>query len=372
MQFKRSVGLKLYKREFLIYIVAILSVIFYCIPDPLIEIWYNIRVATGGENEIRLILEELNQTDDIYENIENIALWEGRNIEYVYGREPSFRIGNYAFYISGFSIKIRALAGPFHDDPKWIAYYKVGGCGELAVLFSEIANRAGISARVAGDPGLDHAWVEIKINNSWVIADPTLYWWYINDRKNYSDWNKIWFRDYRWYNLMESWGGFSRVIARNLNGGCEDVTGNYTYTSNVTIIILGSKFCKKNLFLKITTWKKSVEKTVYLKEVNISDVINLNLGKRIYKFEVFSLTWYGIEFYGSRVYDVKDIKNPIELKLERTRITENFWVLYGLVLGLLVGFLFGICICKSLKNKKRKKAILIKSLVEFKSCKARV
>ena len=161
------------------------------------EVWYHIRIAPDGEDEIQFILKELNQTNDTYKKLEKIAIWEGKNIWYVYGTDPSLKIGNYEFYTSDLSLRVRVKGGQFTNDPKWIAYYKVGGCGELASLFSYVANRAGFKTRVINDPGIDHSWVEIKINDSWVVADPTIYWWYINDKRKYSNWNEVWFNNFR-------------------------------------------------------------------------------------------------------------------------------------------------------------------------------
>lgn len=64
---------------------------------------------------------------------------------------------------------------PYRDDPYWIAYYKVGACEELAVLFEEVASRMGFTTRRVGHPNI-HQWVEIKLNNTWWYFDPTYYY----------------------------------------------------------------------------------------------------------------------------------------------------------------------------------------------------
>jgi len=71
---------------------------------------------------------------------------------------------------------LRALANTqFHNNANWIAYMRTGACQELAVLFNETANATGFTTRVVWNPTQDHVWTEVKINGTWIYADPDCY-----------------------------------------------------------------------------------------------------------------------------------------------------------------------------------------------------
>ncbi|AAB91309.1 MULTISPECIES: transglutaminase domain-containing protein [Archaeoglobus] len=316
--------------------LVIILLILFCtfIIYNFFTIWYYLIIAPVGESEIKKIVEEVNSTSGTYQKLEKIAKWEGENIAYIYGINPNFSIPSYHFYWINGELKIRALENSgFNGDPRWIAYFKVGGCGELARLFCEAAKRAGFEARVVSDLGYDHAWVEVKINNSWVVADPTVYWLYVNYPEKYPNWNKLWFNNESWANLID----FSRVVTVLPNGSVLDLTSNYTKTYNVTITI--DQNVEKGI-LKVTTWKGSVERTVYSKAVNKSDTVNLALATRIYKFELIVPTWYFLEGYGAEVRHIGDSSSEyVKLKVNLYRETEYYFVFVGLLLGISICFL---------------------------------
>jgi hypothetical protein len=295
----------------------IVAILFFF--NKLVSVWYHIQIAPKGESEIEKLVDEINATYGVIEKLEKIAEWEAENVEYIYGVEPSFSFGGFAFYWIDGELKIRVLdQSGFNNDPKWIAYFKVGGCGELATLFCEVAKRAGLEARVVSDPGIDHSWVEVKINGSWVIADPTIYWWYVNDPEKFTEWNELWFNNKSW---LKCWS-FSRVVTRLPNGSILDITENYTKAYKVTISV-DQKI--ERGFLRVATWKGSDERNVYFSEVNGSETVTLTLGGRIYKFELIKPTWFGTEKYGLRVYPVTEIQNKtIKLKIDRERPNWNF------------------------------------------------
>jgi len=158
----------------------------------------------------------------------------------------------------------------------------------------------------------------VKINGSWVIVDPTVYWWYVNDPKNFTGWNRLWFDNESW---LKYWR-FSRVVAHLPNGSILDVTSNYTKTYKVTISV--DQEIERG-FLRVTTWKGSDERDVYFSEVNGSDIVVLTLGNRIYKFELVKPTWFGTEEYGIRVYLATEIQNKtIKLKIDRAHFLHSF------------------------------------------------
>lgn len=329
---------------FLALIISIVAILFFF--NKLVLVWYHIQIAPKGESEIEKLVNEINATCGVIEKLEKIAEWEAENIEYIYGVKPLFSFGGFAFYWIDGELKIRALdQSGFNNDPKWIAYFKVGGCGELATLFCEVAKRAGLEARVVEDPGIDHSWVEVKINGSWVIADPTIYWWYVNDPRNHSNWDKLWFNNESWYKYWN----FSRVLTRLPNGSIFDITSNYTKAYKVTMYV-DQKI--ERGFLRVATWKGSDERNVYFSEVNGSDTVTLTLGSRIYKFELIEPTWFGSEKYGFKVYTVNEIQNKtIDLKIDRERPNWNFISL----LFLLVGYIWGISTVILLKARHQRK-----------------
>jgi|GEM_PF-1576661 hypothetical protein len=314
------------------------------------SLWYHFHIAPEGESEIEVLVDRTNATKGTIEKLEMVAKWEAENIDYVYGIDLDFSLGGYAFYSINEKLKIRPIQSPYNNDPKWIAYYKVGGCGELASFFYEVAKRAGFEVRVVEDNGIDHAWVEVKINDSWVVADPTIYWLYVGDPKNNSGWNKLWFNNKSWYELWR----FSRVVTRSQNGTILDLTANYTRIYNVTISIDPEV---QNGILKVTTWKGSQERIVFYSTVNGSDNISLSLGNRIYKFELIEPTWYGVEKFGRKVCSIDEVEGKaIKLKIERERRTNNFYFHTGFLLGVSVSLalILAVMVCRRLLGKNYK------------------
>lgn len=117
---------------------------------------------------------------------------------------------------------IRVKKGIFLDNPYWIAYYKAGACGELAVFFQEIAKRAGlINPRVVtSNPKFDHAWNEIWIDNQYMYVDLDTYWRSLHKSSDYSiKWfNKTKFYRSNCYNVENV-----TVVSTN-----EDISINYS------------------------------------------------------------------------------------------------------------------------------------------------
>jgi hypothetical protein len=50
-----------------------------------------------------------------------------------------------------------------------------GSCGEMAMVGTKFMNDAGLVARVISFPGEDHSFIEVKINDEWLVADPGYY-----------------------------------------------------------------------------------------------------------------------------------------------------------------------------------------------------
>ena len=106
-------------------------------------------------------------------------------------------------------------------NPSEIIFYKYGRCEEYANLFVGLTKSVGIRSRVVCDPGEDHVWAEVLIENRWVQADPS---------------NSI-FDDPGYYereNGMKK--QISYVYAINEQGTHLDVTNEYTNTGRLTVL----------------------------------------------------------------------------------------------------------------------------------------
>jgi len=155
-------------------------------------------------NSICCSIKELNYSE---EQLNSIANWVID--DFLYGNNENVKCGDrlcrYWIYENG---NIRAYTSeeqkflfwefhwnsPYRDDPYWIAYYKVGACEELAVLFEEVASRMGFTTRRVGYPNI-HQWVEIKLNDVWWYFDPTCYY------HNYRNENS----SFKWFNQTSNY-----------------------------------------------------------------------------------------------------------------------------------------------------------------------
>lgn len=170
-----------------------------------------------AEAEIQKILLTAANISDPIEKLTTIAAWEIEDfvdiVEYDKWNESyngTRDLSNkYCYDENG---KIRVHSGMYQNDPHWIAYHKIGACGELAALFAYVANRSGFETRnVSADYAKtlqNHAWVEVKVNGEWMYFDPTIYW------NNYNNEINLVLSD-KWYGTLDEqnlWG----VLALNV------------------------------------------------------------------------------------------------------------------------------------------------------------
>lgn len=130
--------------------------------------------------------------------------------------------------------RVRAKKGEYTDNPYWIAYHKMGACGELGALFAETAKQAGFEVRnVATIYAKDgnHAWVEVKVNGEWMYFDPTIYW----DNHNNKGGN---IRYDKWYGTLEEQTIWNEYVTGVYTKDGEDITGNYPNVKQLTGIEL--------------------------------------------------------------------------------------------------------------------------------------
>jgi len=113
-----------------------------------------------------------------------------------------------------------------HPDPSWVMTIKRGGCGEYAILFSEMAKCAGIQSRVVHNPGEDHTWCEVLINGTWFHFDPLL-----PDGKRFNNTGI--------YERSRDEGGWGKqlsyVFFLGLDGEQHEITNRYTDTGRLTV-----------------------------------------------------------------------------------------------------------------------------------------
>jgi len=204
-------------------LLILLTFILLLLPEVYLYPLFLLVIKPAGEKKIDEIVGQVDGVNDTLEKLERIAGWEVRDFTNTYNRRPDFTLDVFFRYPVYFDrgIKVRALnplIPEFLDNPYWIAFFKVGGCGELASLFDDVAKRSGVETRIVRTEGEDHTWVEFKIDGEWVHVDPTLY--FINYRYNQSI---KWFDNPRFYD--SHWFSVSKVFVKETR---EDITGKYT------------------------------------------------------------------------------------------------------------------------------------------------
>lgn len=274
--------------------ILILFIIAF-IPEVYIVPYYFVVVHPAGESEINSVLEKVQSVNPSDAKVNAISDWEEQNFTNIYGVKPNFSLdfgafllygdGRYPIYINTSNqqpIKIRAFISPFMNDPNWITYFHCGACGELATLFNYISNKAHIESRMVQTTGEDHAWVEVKINDSWTYFDPTL----VEIFQRNSDYRSKWFGDPKNFEGVWSWN-ISRVTVVSTN---EDLTPKYTQSVNVTVLLNSSNLIsvtkydngKKNwielFFRGVTSSDNQIVESIPLGESNRYKIRATNFG----------------------------------------------------------------------------------------------
>lgn len=170
-------------------------------------------IQTLGEAEIRREAQEVATTDlDWKQKICKIVRWEKETLRSVYQRPHS---GSLYIMPNCPYIYWRVR------KPAWIAFFKHGACEECALLFVEIARLAGMHTRLVRNPGEDHTWAEVLIDNSWIHVDPSCE--YYNDPGVYE-------------RSENGWGKqLSYVCAMDENGEEYNVTSRYSGTGRLIV-----------------------------------------------------------------------------------------------------------------------------------------
>lgn len=293
------------KKHCILVICTLVVLIIF--PEIYLYPFYKLAIKPVGESYIENTAIQAIQLNNTSEKLQYIMEWEVKDFKNVYGAKPVFCLGilsRYQIYFDS-SLKIRAINSRFSNDPYWVAYFKAGGCGELAYLFCEVTNRSGLEARVVETKGEDHSWNEVKVDQdgSWMHVDPTLYF------LNYPNiTNDIWVDNSGFYD--DHWFNISRV---SVTGTGEDRTRNYTDVGILNISVIG----KADRIL-ITTLKNGKTRPVCKGELNNS-VFKIELGGKKYTItverELIPYLIYKRDVETVEVIECEEV--PIELSPEK-------------------------------------------------------
>ena len=91
-----------------------------------------------------------------------------------YSLKPSYANITSAFELNNRVswVDIYAMAARNISIVHLILYQGYGSCGEYALVCEYIFDKLGFETRYARFIGIDHAWAEIKINDTWYITSP--------------------------------------------------------------------------------------------------------------------------------------------------------------------------------------------------------
>lgn len=259
----------------LIIAISLVLLVIYFIPYGIFNYFYIVEMNPKIDQEISSFIDNLSQTTDQRAKVKEITNYVMKDYYQTYGSNSNpFLSFSWAWFYQIFGdiknprIKSYLL---FSNDPYFISYYKTGACMEAATLFNFTANKSGFESRIVGTKAEDHQWNEIKINNTWIQVDPTIYYHYYTDPMNHSSYEDLWFDNPQAYNQI-GWyqGGYSKVVVIDTN---EDLTSKYCNASNLSIN------CSDCDYIKI----KPDYGTRYSVEQDISNsTIDVVLGKKNY------------------------------------------------------------------------------------------
>ena len=181
----------------------------YLIPQTYTTFW--------GEKKVQDIAAEIASGRSDNESIvRGIIDWESKNIRNAYGvREEEF-------------LDLHIASEPPYilkrgSNSSEIVFYKYGACRQYAILFAALARAKtiNIQTRMVHNPGEDHQWVEVLLDDNWVHVDPSNN--IFNDSGVYEN---------KWSKQL------SYVYAEYENGDKENITNRYTGTGRLVIHVI--------------------------------------------------------------------------------------------------------------------------------------
>ena len=161
----------------------------------------------------------------------------------------------------------RALRGSCLDFQKFLMN-GVGSCGEMARATEVLLDNLGIESRLVSFVGEDHMFVEVKIDDRWLVLDPG-YQLNLITRKE------------RGARRLKDIGGLSYVVAYT-DEGLVELTQQYVSTDKVVIRVLsnGEPIANAKVVLKHTFMGHEQLLPEFYSDVN--GIVELNLGPLSY------------------------------------------------------------------------------------------
>jgi len=321
----------------IVFTISLFILILIAFSLPLLYVYY-----MGGREIHDISLKIAADESEPELIVKGIMGWENRNIRTIY-QLPHFSFAGMKLYI----MPDHPYIYPRILDPRWIMFFKRGACGEDATLFVEMARVAGIRARTVYNPGEDHAWVEVLIDNSWVHVDPS--WGYFDDpgvyeRENEGGWGKQ----------------LSYVYAIDENGEEQDVTNRYTETGRLTVRVerdgkpvRGAKVLVKSRFLmEKGATGYSTSRLAASSETDENGICSFNLGGNNYDIAAESGAIIGYRTELENVLLEEGSETDITLSFSASTILSPDALVWLATLVLLL-FAFGVTVWKRRNSIKR-------------------
>lgn len=332
--------MKIFTREF--FIGLTLPILVIC-AYFLIYLGYSyVYSIIFAENEIKNTVIEIkgNETSH-FEIAKKIMEWEQRNIYSIYSRPNIMGIS----IIPKFPFLCWRNPNP---NAQWVMATKCGACEELSILFFEMTKNAGIESRIVRNPGEDHSWNEIKINDEWINFDVGVN--VINDTKYYER-----------QNGMNK--NLSYVFAEDSENKLIDITNRYTDTGKLIVSIqesgkpLGNvKIIVKSMFLMENN--KMYKSPRYATEciTNSSGVCVFNLGGNDYTVVAQKRLFdFSIGFKDEKVIKLEEnttlLMNLSPIKLDLLLTEEDRTFLIEIIIAIVLWVFIFWVIYKKYKRK---------------------
>jgi len=314
------------KNKWSILILAVLCIILF------MELYTPIIMHWTSEHYIKDNLKEF--ANQYTENISSskdkavaLARWQYANYKGVYNYEQ-FPFIPFIRY-KGFDFKICQRTDK-DNDPSWVFFSKCGACGESAMLYSELVRSIGLESRVIKNPGEDHSWNEVLINNSWIVMD--------------ASWNAT--------DVPRSYYGGAKNLSYvfyEKDGRIIDITSEYTNKTGLVIIKLPEKY--KNPGIKVISHFLSPARDTEYNCNLINNTCNAKLGINDYTIIVFAGKFIQryekkeisieqdsikeLEFAPNKIYLVPLIQNKVTIFILCFLLATFFWGCIGIVHSLL-------------------------------------
>ena len=119
------------------------------------------------------------------------------------------------------------IIGELFRANDWLKYYfiGVGACEEMTFIEKHILEKAGLQCRIVNFPGEDHVFIEVLINNTWMVSDPGYKDFHLTTRKE------------RAKARLKEFGAISYVYTVD-DGGFIELTDKYVPTDTIIIKVL--------------------------------------------------------------------------------------------------------------------------------------